>query len=102
MPNAKKLDKISFEEMLEPRLWVRVALMLRSVEYARVWNVPLCVRSSYSNDIGTLVAGSMEDIPVEEAVLTGVATDKTEAKITVLGIPDTPVRRQRCPRRRRR
>ncbi|PFG27478.1 aspartate kinase [Corynebacterium renale] len=90
VPNAKKLDKISFEEMLELAAVGSKILMLRSVEYARAWNVPLRVRSSYSNDIGTLVAGSMEDIPVEEAVLTGVATDKTEAKITVLGIPDTP------------
>ena len=65
-------------------------LVLRSVEYARAFNVPLRVRSSYSNDPGTLVTGSMEDIPVEEAVLTGVATDKSEAKVTVLGIPDRP------------
>ena len=65
-------------------------LVLRSVEYARAWNVPMRVRSSYSNDPGTLVAGALEDIPVEEAVLTGVATDNAEAKITILGIQDTP------------
>ncbi|NMB23711.1 MAG: ACT domain-containing protein, partial [Corynebacterium sp.] len=65
-------------------------LVLRSVEYARAFNVPMRVRSSYSNDPGTLIAGSMEDIPMEEAVLTGVATDKSEAKVTVLGIPDKP------------
>ena len=52
--------------------------------------MPLRVRSSYSNDTGTLVAGALEDIPVEEAVLSGVATDNSEAKITILGIPDTP------------
>lgn len=90
VPNARKLDKISFEEMLELAAVGSKILVLRSVEYARAFNVPLRVRSSYSNDPGTLVAGSMEDIPVEEAVLTGVATDKTEAKITMLGIPDTP------------
>lgn len=88
--NAKKLDKISFEEMLEMAAVGSKILVLRSVEYARAYDVPMRVRSSYSNDPGTLVSGSMEDIPVEEAVLTGVATDKSEAKITVLGIPDTP------------
>ncbi len=88
--NAKKLDSISFEEMLEMAAVGAKVLMLRSVEYARAFNVPLRVRSSYSTDIGTLVSGSMEDIPVEEAVLTGVAHDRSEAKITVLGIPDTP------------
>lgn len=90
VPHAHKLDQISFEEMLELAAVGSKILVLRSVEYARAFDVPLRVRSSYSNDPGTLVAGSMEDIPVEEAVLTGVATDKSEAKITVLGIPDIP------------
>lgn len=88
--NAKKLDKISFEEMLEMAAVGAKVLMLRSVEYARAFNVPLRVRSSYSTDVGTLVSGSMEDISVEEAVLTGVAHDRSEAKITVQGIPDNP------------
>lgn len=90
VPNAQKLEKLSFEEMLELAAVGSKILVLRSVEYARAFGVPLRVRSSYSHDQGTLVAGSMEDIPVEEAVLTGVATDKSEAKITVLGIPDSP------------
>jgi aspartate kinase len=90
VPNAQKLAKLSFEEMLELAAVGSKILVLRAVEYARAFNVPLRVRSSYSNDPGTLVAGSMEDIPVEEAVLTGVATDKSEAKVTILGIPDKP------------
>ncbi|WKD58546.1 aspartate kinase [Corynebacterium caspium] len=90
VPTAKKLEKICFEEMLELAAVGSKILVLRSVEYARNFNVPLRVRSSYSNDPGTLIIGSMEDIPVEEAVLTGVATDNSEAKITVLGIPDKP------------
>lgn len=90
VPDARKLDKISFEEMLEMAAVGSKILVLRSVEYARAFNVPLRVRSSYSQDSGTLIAGSMEDIPVEEAVLTGVATDKSEAKVTILGIPDKP------------
>lgn len=90
VPDAQKLEKLSFEEMLEMAASGSKILVLRSVEYARAFNVPLRVRSSYSNDPGTLVAGSMEDIPVEEAVLTGVATDKSESKITVTGIVDKP------------
>ena len=89
VPNAQKLEKLSFEEMLELAAVGSKILVLRSVEYARAFDVPLRVRSSYSNDPGTLVAGSMEDIPVEEA-LTGVATDSSEAKVTVLGLQDSP------------
>ena len=65
-------------------------LMLRCVEYARRYNVPVHVRSSYSDKPGTIVTGSMEDIPVEEAILTGVAHDRSEAKVTVVGLPDVP------------
>lgn len=90
VPNAQKLKQLSFEEMLELAAVGSKILVLRSVEYARAFNVPMRVRSSYSNDPGTLIAGSMEDIPVEEAILTGVATDNSEAKVTVLGIPDSP------------
>ncbi len=90
VPDAQKLDKLSFEEMLELAASGSKILVLRSVEYARAFNVPMRVRSSYSNDTGTLIAGSMEDIPVEEAVLSGVATDKSEAKITIIGVKDTP------------
>ncbi|GAB3944389.1 aspartate kinase [Corynebacterium tapiri] len=90
VPDAQKLEKLSFDEMLELAASGSKILVLRSVEYARAFNVPLRVRSSYSNDPGTLVAGSMEDIPVEEAVLSGVATDQSEAKVTVIGIKDHP------------
>ncbi|WKK60709.1 aspartate kinase [Corynebacterium sp. P3-F1] len=88
--DAKKLDHLCFEEMLELAASGSKILVLRSVEYARAFNVPMRVRSSYSNDPGTLVSGAMEDIPMEEAVLVGVATDDSEAKITVFGIPDVP------------
>jgi aspartate kinase len=90
VPDARKLDKLSFEEMLELAASGSKILVLRSVEYARAFNVPMRVRSSYSNDPGTLVSGSMEEIPVEEAVLSGVATDKSEAKITIIGVSDKP------------
>ena len=90
VPDAQKLNQLSFEEMLELAASGSKILVLRSVEYARAFNVPIRVRSSYSNDPGTLVSGSMEDIPMEEAVLTGVATDNSEAKLSGLGIPDNP------------
>src|SRR5690606_20528171 len=63
-------------------------LHLRSVEYARRYGVPIRVRSSYSDQPGTTVAGSIEEIPVEQALITGVAHDRSEAKVTVTGVPD--------------
>jgi aspartate kinase len=76
--------------MLEMAACGAKVLMLRCVEYARRYNVPVHVRSSYTTKPGTIVSGSMEDIPVEEAILTGVAHDRSEAKVTVVGLPDTP------------
>jgi aspartate kinase len=64
--------------------------MLRCVEYARRNGVIVHVRSSYSHDTGTMVAGLMEDLPVEQPIITGVAHDRSEAKITVVGVPDHP------------
>ncbi|GAA4668438.1 aspartate kinase [Gordonia humi] len=90
VPDARRLDNISFEEMLEMAACGAKVLMLRCVEYARAYNVPVHVRSSYSTKPGTLVSGSMEDIPVEEAILTGVAHDRSEAQVTVVGIEDKP------------
>ena len=88
--DAQRLEKVSFEEMLELAACGAKVLMLRCVEYARRYSVPVHVRSSYTTKPGTIVSGSMEDIPVEEALITGVAHDRSEAKITVVGIPDTP------------
>jgi len=90
VPNARRLEKISFEEMLELAACGAKVLMLRCVEYARRYDVPILVRSSYSDKPGTLVTGSMEDYPVEDAILTGVAHDRSEAKVTIVGIPDVP------------
>ena len=88
--NAQHLDNVSFEEMLEMAACGAKILMLRCVEYARRYNVPVHVRSSYSTKPGTVVSGSMEDIPVEDAILTGVAHDRSEAQVTVVGIEDKP------------
>ncbi|MGB3773106.1 MAG: aspartate kinase [Rhodococcus sp. (in: high G+C Gram-positive bacteria)] len=90
VPDARHLDKVSFEEMLEMAACGAKVLMLRCVEYARRYNVPVHVRSSYTTKPGTIVSGSMEDIPMEEAILTGVAHDRSEAKVTVVGLPDEP------------
>jgi len=90
VPNARHLDNVSFEEMLEMAACGAKVLMLRCVEYARRYNVPVHVRSSYSTKPGTMVTGSMEDIAVEDAILTGVAHDRSEAKVTVVGLDDQP------------
>ncbi|MEV0947333.1 aspartate kinase [Rhodococcus sp. NPDC049939] len=90
VPDAQRLETVSFEEMLEMAACGAKVLMLRCVEYARRYNVPVHVRSSYTTKPGTIVSGSMEDIPVEEAIITGVAHDRGESKITVAGLPDTP------------
>lgn len=90
VPNARKLDTVTFEEMLELAACGAKVLMLRCVEYARRYHLPIHVRSSYSDKPGTIVSGSIKDIPMEDAILTGVAHDKSEAKVTVVGIPDSP------------
>jgi aspartate kinase len=90
VPDAQHLDTVTYEEMLEMAASGAKVLHLRAVEYARRYNVPLRVRSSYNDKPGTLVAGSIEEIPLENPILTGVAHDRSEAKITVTGVPDTP------------
>ena len=90
VPNARRLDTVSFEEMLEMAAAGAKVLMLRCVEYARRYNLPIHVRSSYTDKPGTIVNGSIEDIPMEDAILTGVAHDRGEAKVTVVGVPDVP------------
>ncbi|HJQ47645.1 MAG TPA: aspartate kinase [Amycolatopsis sp.] len=88
VPDARKLDTVPYEEMLELAASGSKILHLRSVEYARRYGVPIRVRSSYSDKPGTTVAGSIEEIPVEQALITGVAHDRSEAKVTVTGVPD--------------
>ncbi len=90
VPNAKRLESVTYEEMLEMAACGTKVLMLRCVEYARRYNVPVHVRSSYSTKPGTVVSGSIKDIPMEQAILTGVSHDRSEAKVTVVGLPDSP------------
>jgi aspartate kinase len=90
VPNARRISTITYEEMLELAACGAKVLMLRCVEYARRYRMPIHVRSSYSNKPGTVVAGSMEELSVEQALITGVAHDRSEAKITIVGVPDEP------------
>ncbi len=88
--NARRLDTVTFEEMLEMAACGAKVLMLRCVEYARRYHIPVHVRSSYSDRPGTVVTGSIKDTPMEDPILTGVAHDCSEAKVTIVGIPDIP------------
>jgi aspartate kinase len=90
VPNAAKLDTISYEEMLEMAASGAKVLMLRCVEYARRYGVPVHVRSSYSDRPGTIVTGSIEELGMEQAMITGVAHDRSEAKLTVTKVADHP------------
>jgi aspartate kinase len=90
VPRAGRLSTISYEEMMEMAACGAKVLHLRSVEYARRYGIPVHVRSSFSNRPGTTVTGSMEELPVEQAIITGVAHDRSEGKITVVGVPDKP------------
>ena len=90
VPNARHIKVITYEEMLELAACGAKVLHLRSVEYARRAGLPIHVRSSYSTNTGTMVTGSVEDLSVEQALITGVAHDRSEAKITIVGVPDEP------------
>jgi aspartate kinase len=89
--SAKKLDSIDVESMLELAAAGAKILHIRAVEYARRHNVDLRVRSTFSTDPGTIVYSTPPDgAQMEEPVVSGVATDKSQAQITVIGIPDVP------------
>jgi aspartate kinase len=88
VPNARKLHQISYEEMLELAASGARVLMLRAVEYARNHGVRLHVRSSFNTDEGTWVLKE-EDV-LEQAIISGIAHDTGEAKVTILGVPDRP------------
>lgn len=97
VPHARKVERITYEEMLEMAACGAKILMLRCVEFGRRYNVPIHVRSSYTGASGTLVtnvpapvADGSKDEAVEEPIITGVAHDRSEAKITIVGVPDVP------------
>ena len=93
VPTARKLDRVSHEEMLEMAASGAKILHLRCVEYARRYGIPVHVRSSFSQKEGTWVVAdptvnSQGETDMEQAIIAGVAHDRSEAKITVVGVPD--------------
>ncbi|HEX5566028.1 MAG TPA: aspartate kinase [Streptomyces sp.] len=91
VPKARKIDRISYEDMLELASSGSKVLLHRCVEYARRYKIPIHVRSSFSGLPGTWVSNTSQgDQPMEQAIISGVAHDTSEAKITVVGVPDKP------------
>ncbi len=88
VPEARKLEKISYEEMLELASLGAKVLQTRSVEFAMKYRVPVVVRSSFNDNPGTLVVE--EDKEMENVVVSGIAYDKNQAKMTVVNVPDKP------------
>lgn len=88
VPEARKLKKISYEEMLELASLGAKVLQTRSVEFAMKYKVPVVVRSSFNDNPGTFVVE--EDKDMEDVVVSGVAYDKNQAKLTVVNVPDRP------------
>jgi len=89
VPSARKLNSVTYEEMLELAASGAKVLHLRCVEYARRYDLPIHVRSSFSNLEGTwVVKDHPEGANMEQAIIAGVAHDKSEAKITIVGVPD--------------
>ena len=86
--DARKIEKISYDEMLEMASQGAKVLQIRSVEFAKKYNVPLQVRSTFTETEGTWV--TKEDSDMEKVVVSGVTCDKNEAKISVRGVPDRP------------
>lgn len=87
-PSARKLDKISYEEVLELAGAGAKVLQIRSVEFAMKYRVPLWVKSSFSDDPGTLCCAEVPSM--EHLVISGIAYDKNEAKVAIRGVRDTP------------
>ncbi len=88
VPTARKLDRVSTEVMLEMAASGAKILHLRCVEYARRYNMPIHVRSSFSQKQGTWIVPEAEEGSMEQAIIAGVAHDRSEAKITVVAVPD--------------
>lgn len=86
--DARKIDKVSYDEMLELASLGAKVLQIRSVEFAKKYNVDIHVRSSFNENQGTMV--TKEDKDMEAVLVSGIAYDKNEAKIAVLGVPDKP------------
>ncbi len=87
-PKARRLERLTFEEMLEMASLGAKVLQIRSVEFAGKYNVPLRVLSSFTEGAGTLITS--EEPNMEQALISGVTANRDEAKLTVVGVPDQP------------
>jgi aspartate kinase len=90
VPAAHKIERITSEEMLELAAAGAKVLYIRAVEYARRHGVIIHVRSSFNNNEGTLVINPKDGVKMEQPIIAGVAADLSEAKVTVVGVPDVP------------
>ncbi len=88
VPDARKLNSISYEEMLEMASLGAQVMQARSMEVAGKFNVPMCVRSSFSLEEGTLITKEVKDM--EDVLVRGVTVNKNEAKVTICDVPDRP------------
>ncbi|MEP6527943.1 MAG: aspartate kinase [Nocardioidaceae bacterium] len=88
VPSARQIPRISYEEMLEMAACGAKILHLRCVEYARRYDIPIHVRSAFSIRDGTWVTDTIEEPAMEQPIISGVAHDRSEAKVTVVGVPD--------------
>ncbi len=89
VPEARRLDRITFEEMLEMASLGAKVLQIRSVEFAGKYNVPLRVLSSFEDGPGTLIV-SEEDTMMENPIISGIAFTRDETKLSIIGVPDVP------------
>ncbi|WP_136310669.1 aspartate kinase, partial [Pseudomonas aeruginosa] len=90
VPQARRLDKITFEEMLEMASLGSKVLQIRAVEFAGKYNVPLRVLHSFQEGPGTLITIDDEEESMEQPIISGIAFNRDEAKLTIRGVPDTP------------
>ena len=90
VPKAQRLDRITFEEMLEMASLGSKILQLRSVEFAGKYNVPLRVLHSFEEGPGTLITTDDHEDTMEQPIISGIAFNRDEAKLTIRGVPDTP------------
>ncbi len=88
VPQARRLDRVTFEEMLELASLGAKVLQIRAVEFAGKYNVPVRVLSTFQDGPGTLIA--YEDTRMEQPIVSGIAFDRNQAKITIRGVPDRP------------
>ncbi|HKM37570.1 MAG TPA: aspartate kinase [Thiopseudomonas sp.] len=90
VPRAQRLDRITFEEMLEMASLGSKILQLRSVEFAGKYHVPLRVLHSFEEGPGTLITTDDNEDSMEQPIISGIAFNRDEAKLTIRGVPDTP------------